>query len=501
MCSLRRSPRISVDKTAIRHISSIFFFSLFPILSLYLYNHKFVNIAEIVRPLILSAIMGFAIYFLLNLILKNRHKAFLLSVLVLIQFFSYGHVYFFLKQFIRHRYLIVIWVAIFLLGSWVILKKLSNAERIVEVIFIASMILFIYPTIQIGLLEINKTQRATGDTIISASQEFPDIYYITVDGYARADVLQERFNFDNTPFLTALEERGFYIGDCSQTNYSWTHLSLTSSLNLDYLESADEAYHDSLRDAAIWPMLKEAGYTIIVLDGGLSRVVSIQSDVQLAKEESAFSGINISDFEVMLLETSMGLLLIDSTVYFSINIQPAITDVKHNRLYTKTLFTLEEIKSIPAEYESPKFVYTHLLIPHDPYIFGPEGDYIPDETDMDKGYINSIKFLNSRFLELVDAVIQNSVRPPVIILQSDHGWTWDSPIYRIAIFNAYYMPEGGGENFYNSISPVNTFRSIFNYYWGTDFQILEDISYFSPDLNNPLDRFEIIPNQCTAQTQ
>jgi hypothetical protein len=350
--------------------------------------------------------------------------------------------------------------------------------------------------VQIGLLEIDKIQRVTGDTKILGSRDFPDIYYITTDGYARADVLENYFNFDNTPFLTALEDRGFYIGDCSQTNYSWTHLSLTSSLNLDYLNSFDDAYHDSLRDAAIWPMLKEAGYSIIVFDSGFSRVLSIQSDIQLTKEETALQGLSISDFEVMLLETSMGLFLIDSTAYFSINFQPVFINVKHNRLYTKTIYTLEELKNVAAVYDSPKFVYTHLLVPHDPYIFSPEGDYVAKETDINTGYINSIKFLNPRLLEFVDAVIKNSETPPVIIIQADHGWTTDPPINRTAILNAYYLPEGGGEIFYNTISPVNTFRSIFNYYLGTDFQILEDISYYSPELNVPLDQFEIVPNQC-----
>jgi hypothetical protein len=488
-----------VDKTSLKQFSSIFFFSVFPILSLYLYNDKFVDLEEIIRPFILTVVMGFSVYILLTLILKNRDKAFLLSFLVGIQFFTYGHVYFFLKDFIRHRYLIIIWAVIFFIGCWVILKKISSAEKITEFIFVTSIILFLYPAIQVGLLEVNKIQKETGEAIVTGSRVLPDIYYITVDGYARADVIEKEFNFDNRPFISALEERGFLVADCSQSNYPWTHLSLTSSLNLDYLDSADDAYHDSLRDAAVWPMLKKAGYLTIVIDSGLSRVASIDSDVMLSVEESPLLGLSISDFEVMLMETSMGLLVIDSTTYFSINVQPAIDNVKHNRLYTKTIFTLEELKGIADEYDSPKFVYVHMLVPHDPYIFSPEGDYIPEETDMKIGYINSIKFLNPRILEFIDAIIKKSQTPPVIVLQSDHGWTWVSATNRLSILNAFYLPEGGEEVFYNSISPVNTLRSIFNYYWGTNFEILEDKSYFSPELDVPLDQFEFVPNTCVSQ--
>lgn len=488
-----------IDKTSLKQFLSIFFFSIFPILSLYLYNHKFVDFEQIVRPIIISVLMGLLVFALLTKILKNRDKAFLLSFLVGILFFTYGHVYFFLKDIIRHRYLVVIWAVIFFIGCWIIIKRISNTERITEVIFIASMILFIYPIIQVGVLEVNKIQKETEEAVVTGSRVLPDIYYITLDGYARSDVIEREFNYDNEPFISALEDRGFLVGVCSQSNYPWTHLSLTSSLNLNYLNSIKEVYHDSLQDAAIWSMLKEAGYTIITLDGGLSRVVSIESDVQLAAEESPLLGLSISEFEVMLMDTSMGLLLIDSTTFFSINLQPAFDDIRHKRLYTKTIFTLDELKNIADEYDSPKFIYTHILVPHDPYIFSPEGEYIHEETDMYVGYINSIKFLNPRILDFVDAIIDKSKTPPVIILQSDHGWTWDSAINRLSILNAYYLPEGGDEIFYDSISPINTFRSIFNYYWGTDFEILEDKSYFSPLLNVSLDEFEFVPNICVSQ--
>lgn len=64
----------------------------------------------------------------------------------------------------------------------------------------------------------------------------PDIYYIILDGYARGDVLQEVYTFDNTEFLDALSSRGFFIADQSHSNYSQTQLSLASSMNFEYLD-------------------------------------------------------------------------------------------------------------------------------------------------------------------------------------------------------------------------------------------------------------------------
>ena len=62
---------------------------------------------------------------------------------------------------------------------------------------------------------------------------------------------------------------------------------------------------------------------------------------------------------------------------------------------------------------------------------------------------------------------------------------------RMKILNAYYLPEGGGEEIYSEISPVNTFRVVLNMYFGGNLPLLEDRSYFSPV--DRLFRFEEVP--------
>ena len=64
-----------------------------------------------------------------------------------------------------------------------------------------------------------------------------------------------------------------------------------------------------------------------------------------------------------------------------------------------------------------------------------------------------------------------------IILQGDHGQLWpDQHAAQMKILNAYYLPKGS-EVLYPSISPVNTFRVVFNEYLGGNFPLLEDVSY------------------------
>src|SRR5690606_20870239 len=85
----------------------------------------------------------------------------------------------------------------------------------------------------------------------------PDVYYIILDGYPRADILAERYGYDNSEFLEGLESRGFYIADGSHSNYGQTILSLTSSLNMDYLDTLIDI--EASQDASVgilYPFLK-----------------------------------------------------------------------------------------------------------------------------------------------------------------------------------------------------------------------------------------------------
>ena len=47
------------------------------------------------------------------------------------------------------------------------------------------------------------------------------------------------------------------------------------------------------------------------------------------------------------------------------------------------------------------------------------------------------------------------------------------------ILNAYYLPGYDGD-LYATISPVNSFRLVFNSYFGGEYDMLEDVSYYSP---------------------
>jgi len=97
-------------------------------------------------------------------------------------------------------------------------------------------------------------------------------------------------------------------------------------------------------------------------------------------------------------------------------------------------------------------------------------------------------------IEIIKTILSKSKTPPIIIIQGDHSYTWTQD--RNKILNAYYLPEGGIANLYATISPVNTFRLIFNYYFGGDYELLPDVAYYSRR-ERPYD-FKVLSPSCVG---
>ena len=95
---------------------------------------------------------------------------------------------------------------------------------------------------------------------------------------------------------------------------------------------------------------------------------------------------------------------------------------------------------------------------------------------------------------------------PVRVIQAstegrDFDWrkeaTPDEWRHKMGILNALYLPGGeagsgsGSGGLHPAITPVNTFRIVFNEYFGADFELLEDRSFTYPDLDHVYDFYEI----------
>jgi len=323
----------------------------------------------------------------------------------------------------------------------------------------------------------------------------PDIYLIVLDGYGRQDVLQQMYGYDNSEFLQKLEERGFYVADDSHSNYVQTPHSISSLLNFDYLQmwnpTTDYARYliNPIENNRVFKLLDEIGYTTASFETGPTYTQVENSDVYLS------SFLPLNQFETLLLADSPIEPLSDAY-----DLRIAIPSYKTHR--ERALYTFDQLKEVPASIPGPRIVYAHILLPHPPFVFDRNGNSLESrrpyslwdgdefEGSSDEyrnGYREQLMFVNTRIMDTVDGILERSKTPPIIILMSDHGpaskfkWDFDSPgcvWERTSNLYAVLLP--GHQNdgtLYPSISPVNTFRVIFNTYFGTDLPLLEDQSY------------------------
>jgi hypothetical protein len=331
----------------------------------------------------------------------------------------------------------------------------------------------------------------------------PDVYFFLLDSYGRADLLQQAYGFDNSEFLQELEARGFFIVECSQSNYVRTEISLGSSLNMQYLqELSDKFSPESTKRTLLWDSLKHnavrynfesMGYETVTVETGFEWLNIRDSDHYLSPPPIS-SGM--TEFEGLFLRTTLARYLqewgwVDPDFLLGVTFRDRFNTVFDN---------IDDI----ARMSQPTFAYLHLISPHPPFVFDASGNptYPADfwneqrlyPADLyQKGYVNQAQFLNKKLLQAVDMILAESDVPPIIIIQGDHG-PWLQPSNkRMWILAALYFP-GHQDKLYSTLTPVNVFRLVFNLYFGGKYEILEDVSYFSPVPK--LYDFSKVPNSC-----
>jgi hypothetical protein len=413
-----------------------------------------------------------------------------------------------------------VWLA--MLGASVLAaRRLSEHSGTLTSVFnIVGASLVLLPLAQIARYEIGSAAaglevvdpvEARSELAFSEEDQPPDIYYIITDAYSRDDYLLSNYGHDNSQFLDALEEMGFYVARCSQSNYAQSDLSLASSLNMSYLEDLGDDFQVGnrdkrgldrlIREGLVLRELKALGYSVVAFETGFffTQLEDADHYYELPKEgtlPSFFNFKGINGFEALLIQNT-GFRLLTDAANATGALAWALPDFDRPRsIYRdRTLYVLGQLEAdhVPA-LRGPKFVFVHLIAPHFPYIFERDGDFYNVETEpSDKEpYINQLIYLNGRLEQILRDIIVTSATPPIIVLQADHG-NLDVDGERTAILNAYFLPEAEGHKPYPQISPVNTFRLILDNYFGGDYGLLTDQSFYST-YEVPF-AFELVPNR------
>lgn len=324
--------------------------------------------------------------------------------------------------------------------------------------------------------------------ITEERSDLPDIYFIILDGYARNDTLKKLYKLDNAPFWAALRRHGFFVAENSRSNYMMTHLSLAATLNLRYINDVIEASPlDSISKKPAYELIQTNEAAKFLQQQGY-RYVHFCTDY--GGTETSQVADTLIRYQPALVQSEFTTVLIRTTALRAW--EPSAAGMN--------LFEMEEVQEVP-KISGPTFAFVHFLLPHNPYIFDREGNVrsdVPMSLQFEEKtggwsekaqYVDQLLYLNRRVDEIVTTILRDSPKPPIIIIESDHGSAstykskkrWKDKFYpeRTGILNAWYAPPEVLAKVTDNMHSVNTFRILFSTLFGADYPLLDRHIYAS----------------------
>lgn len=469
-------------------------------------------------PLLIAVTGAAVVLMAIGFVSGDWNRAGLLTTVLVVGFFGYGHAWNAIATIFGAQWpAIVGWTVLIGFGlvlAWRAGPAAVSTTRALNFL-LAALVAFNLWSLTATLAVASEPPAASDLSELalrpSDPDQPPDVYYIVLDRYGGATALREQYDFDNEPFLSALEERGFAVARHAHANYIKTALSLTSSLDLAFLDAdalaaqATEGkdvgpIHRALRGPLAVPRaLKEIGYEYLQIGNWWTPT---QRNVDA---DRVFRYTGQDEFSSALLQTTLFRAFTDPDV--------APDDpwdwrvMRENNLYA--LARLDEMPSVPG----PKFVFAHLVTTHPPYVHNADGSFTGRaqvaELGVAESYRRQLRYANERMLRLVDRIIASD-RDAIIMLQADEGpfparylegewgfqWRDATPEELEEKFGILYAMRVPGadldaEGFHDALTPVNAFRLIFNARFGTDLPLLPDRTWAHTDKYHYYDFFEV----------
>jgi hypothetical protein len=381
------------------------------------------------------------------------------------------------------------------------------------------LLLALVPVVQAKLPDFRAARRAVppqenidqqvGDW--AAPGEPRDIFYLVFDRYGAQASMEDRWSMELDPFFDQLQSRGFVVTPDSKANHLRTAQSLSSTFNMRYHQPLAEQYgpdtgnmlpiYELLENHLVGRMLKERGYEYVHIGAWWDPTQSSRN------ADQNWSYERWKDFSLELFRSTLL-----SRFEHRLSGRPRSEELRHGP-YNGALEQFRSLR-LAAARPGPTFTFAHVLLPHEPFVFDRHGNYITLDEDIARGrdlnYREQTLFTNELILRFLDDVLDVPAEErPIIVVAADEGphpvrfkadeenfdWTQatDEELReKFAILNAYYLPDPPGDpGLYDTISPVNTWRVLFNTYFGGEVPLLEDRSYVFRDENHVYDFTEV----------
>jgi hypothetical protein len=489
--------------------------SLFPIFFvLHGYNENFGLITiPVTLGLFIYYLVITVIIFIVSFILyRQTEKTFVFSFFCISLFFFFGYLYDTLKalfadHFITsYTFLLPFLLCLFVLLFFYIKKRVKWIGLISSYI---KWLLFVFVFFE-GILTIyyvitNKNSenvllspynQSPKENMESCDKEKPDIFFVVLDEYTSSEGLTKYFGFDNHRIDSLFDSKDFFVSTGSRSNYNMTAFSISSTLNYEYLDlkKSDSVYYNDIflrgietfKRNRLTPYLADQGYEIINygcfdLENAVTPTYTFFNDLArlMIDNQTLFTRIN-RDIGWKFRFTNV---LTKET-----RIPRSYKKGKRDHIFRNNFNADNLLKEMSRKGDRPRFIYAHLILPHDPYYFDSSGNFVSDtlliqgKLNKEKAYINQLKYCNKILEKMISASVLKTGRERVVVIESDHGFGYhDNPAFserELSNLNAYFFSDKNYQSLYPTISPVNTFRIILNKYFCNDLPLLKDSSFF-----------------------
>ncbi len=471
-------------------------FAAYPLLSLFEHNQSEIELGVLWRPLAICVASAAALYLVFMLVLKSATKAGSLASVVVAAFFYYG-------LFSPGKWFLLFWVGLVVVGVVALVRVRGELVNLTLILSVGAAVLALVPAVKIAAYQVHHRPIATSDPrlwpmrldtpVLPTAARRPDIYFIVPDDYARIDVLTRYFRYDDAGFVRELTRRGFVISQQARSPYSDSEMNIAPALNMNYLSQLPIILGKTSQD--VRPVRR------LIADNRAARLLRSLGYryVHLDTDEVTFPAGN-PHISLLATPDSFPSLWLRQTVLRVLGGKLGFSDTAADERFRKSIrSTFSQLEAEPRD-PGPKFVLFHTLLPHDPYIFGAQGQSVtfPDRSDEALGsklgmsyYLSQLRYLNRKLLEVVDAILAQSKVPPVIIIQSDEGFQANPDTFgeaamqqvRVKGLIALYLPGVNGTRVPQPPNIVNTLRFVFNRFFGTHYRLLRSASY--PELDLP----------------
>lgn len=462
--------------------------AIYPVLFLYSNNVSILPLSAVLPALLIMVAIAGLVFGSFSLVKKSALRGSISSFAFMVFFHTYGSLYARLEKLetiqIEHYTVFPVVIVCTIYAAFFLSKLRPRVTRQLQnVLLLVVITLICFNLVRSLPIELKRaytrqskeqaTQAQTGEP-----SSYPDIYFIILDEYSGFDALEGYWHTEGYKgFQAFLEENGFFIARHSHSATIDTIVEMASRLNMQQYPIPNNVVElfEPIANNQVMRILKNYGYTTVVIDGSMLAYPTkpeIYADHNFSVDSNRSRGFLATD-EFSILFYNQSMLRIFSNDYMS---NPFSQETFRNML----AFSLQKAADL-HEIPTPKFVYLHLMLPHWPFMFDENGDPVDATHQFDwQYYLGQHMYASQKAQELVTQILVHASpdRPPVIILQSDHGarnildkggqgeilenYPED---YKTNILNALYLPGFDTSQLPDNFAPVETFAILLNHYF------------------------------------